>query len=120
MKQEQDFEIPTTLEECYSELDNIFSGMDFHSNENESIFDDLISGKLTTARLHFGLGQTLRNQWGMWSGSELSKYFNNIGIHHADDMYAIIMDSYISKLKGEEYDLDGAVKYYQEYWEKNK
>jgi hypothetical protein len=118
MKSEQDFYIPKTLEECYPELDNIFSSIEY--SDNKTIIDDLKSNKLGAADFHFGVGTWIRNKWGLWSGSELSKYFNDIGITHADDMYSIIMDSYIAKLKGEEFDLEKAVSYYQKYWEDKK
>jgi hypothetical protein len=36
----------------------------------------------------------MRKQLGLWSGSQLAKYFHDKGIHHADDMSGIILDSY--------------------------
>lgn len=118
MKLEQDVYIPKTLDECYPELDNIFSSIEY--SDNKTIIDDLKSNKLGTADFHFGVGTWIRNKWGLWSGSELSRYFNDVGIHHPDDMYAIIMDSYIAKLRNEEYDLEADVSHYQEYWKNIK
>jgi hypothetical protein len=65
---------------------------------------------------HFGLGMWMRNNWGLWKGGELSKYFNSIGIFHPDDMSGIILTSYYRQLKGLDRELEKQVKYYQDYW----
>jgi uncharacterized C2H2 Zn-finger protein len=62
----------------------------------------------------------MRNNWQLWGGSRLSKYFNDKGIYHPDDMSGIILDSYHRNLNGQEIKLDEQVKYYQDYWEKSK
>jgi hypothetical protein len=72
----------------------------------------------TTDGCHFGLGTNLRNEWGLWYNSPLAQYFNSIGIHHADDMSGIILESYHRLLNGLSIDLDEQVKSYKEYWEK--
>src|SRR5688500_14170629 len=41
---------------------------------------------------HMGLGMWMRNNWSLWAGSRLGKYFNRIGIFHPDDMSGIILD----------------------------
>ena len=61
----------------------------------------------------------MRNNWGLWGGSRLSKYFNKIGIYHPDDMSAIILESYRRNLQGEAIDLESQVDFYQEYWAKH-
>lgn len=38
-----------------------------------------------TAQAHFGLGMWMRNQWGLWRGGPLAKYFHQLGIYHPDD-----------------------------------
>ncbi len=71
------------------------------------------------ALLHHGYGTSLRNNWGLWDKeSILHKYFRNIGIWHADDMSGIILTSVYRKIKGQEIDLEGQIKFYQEYWAK--
>lgn len=37
------------------------------------------------ANVHMGYGLNLRNRWGLWGDSRLSKYFNDLGIFHPDD-----------------------------------
>jgi len=72
--------------------------------------------------LHHTLGRYLRNTWGLWEGSAgkhspLRDWFLNRGLGHADDMSAIILDYFTSKLRHEEFDLDSAIEYYRHYWE---
>lgn len=31
---------------------------------------------------HHSLGRWIRNNWGLWAGARLSKYFNELGIKH--------------------------------------
>lgn len=52
-----------------------------------ALTEDEFSGKF-----HFGFGMWLRNNWDLWKGSRLSKYFNSIGVYHPDDMTGIIFD----------------------------
>ncbi len=71
------------------------------------------------ANAHFGLGMWIRNNWGLWKGNELAKYFNSIGIYHPDDMSGIILTSYYRELHGQDWNVDKQVIYYQEYWKKS-
>jgi len=67
-------------------------------------------------RFHHGLGRWIRNNWELWKGGPMTKYFNELGIHHADDMSGIIIESFWHHLKNEPLDLDNQIKYYQEFW----
>jgi hypothetical protein len=58
----------------------------------------------------------LRNNWGLWKGSRLSKWFNEKGIQAPDDMSGIILDSFWRHLNGKPLKLDEQIKYYQDYW----
>lgn len=104
--------IPKNLEDCFTEI-------------NKSI-PDSIKVKITNweesemSRLHFGQGKWMRNNWGLWEGSRLSRYFNNMGIYHPDDMSGIILTSYHRYLNGKDIKLDEQVKYYKDYWKKAK
>ena len=73
-----------------------------------------------TAKAHFGIGMWLRNNWRLWGDSRLSKYFNDLGIFHPDDMSGIILTSYHRYLLGQDIKLEEQVNYYKEYWKKNK
>lgn len=100
---------PTTIEECHEFFDNFFLRE----------FKDELKTDKNVLYGNPSFGRQVRNNFGLWdTESELSKYFNSIGIDHADDMYGIIMDSYICKLNNEPFDLDEQVKFYQDYWEK--
>ncbi len=68
------------------------------------------------ANVHMGYGLNLRNRWGLWGDSRLSKYFNDLGIFHPDDMLGIILTSYYRHLIQRELQLDTQVNYYKLYW----
>ena len=105
--------IPIDLNDCFKELDSIFA--DSIKTKIKTLTEDEFSGKY-----HFGFGMWMRNNWGLWKGSRLSKYFNSIGVYHPDDMTGIIFDSYHRQLTGHELKLNEQVKYYQDYWAKAK
>jgi hypothetical protein len=73
-----------------------------------------------TANAHFGFGMWMRNNWKLWGGSRLSKYFTDLGIFHPDDMSGIILTSYHRHLKGKEIKLEEQIKSYKDFWERNK
>lgn len=56
--------IPATLEECFPALDRMLS---------PEVREKLRSGETAPAALHFGLGMWIRNNWGLWKGSALSR-----------------------------------------------
>jgi hypothetical protein len=66
--------------------------------------------------MHMALGLWMRNNWGLWKGSRLSKYFTKKGINHPDDMSGIILYSYHRKKSGKEIKLEEQIIYYQNYW----
>lgn len=106
--------IPENLEDCIKSLDEIYT---------DSVKIEI--AKLTeieySSRNHLlGIGIWMRNNWQLWGGSRLSKYFNQIGIYHPDNMSGIILVSYHRYLRNEEIRLDEQVKSCQEAWEKMK
>jgi hypothetical protein len=105
--------IPRDLDDALVEVDRIFVSAGKRDAVMNGTEEDMI-------QYHFGLGMWMRNNWGLWGGSRLSEYFNGIGIHHPDDMSGIILDSYWRKLHGKPIDLEGQVKYYEEYWRRQK
>lgn len=68
---------------------------------------------------HHGFGTGIRNNWGLWRGSVLAKWFKERGIHHADDMSGIILTSSFRKAQGKDIDLEGQIKFYRDFWEEN-
>ncbi len=101
--------IPKDLTQCFKFLDKMLSKEDYLTAKKNPEFGIAI---------HHTFGRTLRNDWGLWSGSKLKDYFNGLGIYHADDMTGIIFTSYHRYLNGEHINLHEQVYYYIDYWEK--
>jgi hypothetical protein len=105
--------IPIDLNDCFKQMD-IFWADSIKTQIREMTEDEF------TAKAHFGIGMWLRNNWRLWGDSRLSKYFNDLGIFHPDDMSGIILTSYHRYLLGQDIKLGEQVNYYKEYWKKNK
>jgi hypothetical protein len=103
--------IPENLEDAIIEIDRMM-GKTGHLETLNRPEEDM-------CMLHHGTGMWLRNNWGLWQGSRLANYFNSIGITHADDMSGIILDSYWRTLHDEPLDIEGQVKFYQDFWAKS-
>jgi hypothetical protein len=67
---------------------------------------------------HMGMGMGMRNQWALWAGSRLSRYFDNLGIHHPDDMSGIILETFWRRLHHQPLRLDERIAYYKAFWER--
>lgn len=100
--------IPKNLEEAINFLT---------TNENKEYARDKTEEKFLGC-LHFSTGMGLRNGWGLWTGSVLSRWFNEHGIYHADDMSSIILTSVYRVFNNKEIDLEGQIKSYRDYWDK--
>ncbi len=87
--------IPKDLEDCFEELDQIMTPNNREKFKNSHPIN-----------YHFGLGQSLRNSWGLWRGSRLKTYFINLGVKHPDNMSGIILDTYHLYLNGKQVNLD--------------
>ena len=105
--------IPKNLNECYLEFDKILDKKRIEEIKK-------ISEEEFTANSHFGLGLFVRNNWALWKGSRLYVFFKEKGITHPDDMSGIVLKSYHRNLNGIDVKLDEQIKYYQEYWNKQK
>lgn len=105
--------IPKDLEDCFSQIDSFWpdSIKDRVRQWTENEF---------LGRLHLGFGMWMRNNWQLWGGSRLSKYFNELEIYHPDDMSGIILDSYHRYLNKKELKLDDQIQGYKDYWLKNE
>ncbi len=104
--------VPKNLDECFSELKKML---------NRELIEEMRTGnEADMTQYHHGLGMWLRNNWGLWGGSRLKQYFNNLGVNHPDDMSGIILDSFWRNLNHKPVELESQIKYYQEYWKKVK
>ena len=79
--------IPANLGECFVELDKTLSEVDKNEMRALAKRDDMI-------QYHLGLGMWMRNNWGLWGGSRLQKYFEDRGVHHPDEMSSVILYHY--------------------------
>lgn len=93
----------------------------------EKIHPDSIKQKIRamtekdfTTNMHQTLGIWIRNNWDLWKGGSLSRYFNSLNIFHPDDMSGIILTCYYRQLQGKEWEVEKQLKYYQDYWEAMK
>lgn len=84
-------------------------------NLNEAIkeLDKFVSGKNTELN-----GMGIRNSWGLWGESDLSMWFYNYNIFHADDMSSIIIESYRRMVNSIPIDLDEQISIYHNHWRK--
>lgn len=89
--------------------------MAFTTEESRAWIRCLPDGSFSTY-VHHSLGRYLRNRWNLWGQSRLAKYMNELGIHHPDDMSSIILDSFQRRLKGQDIDLEGQIRFYQDFW----
>jgi hypothetical protein len=80
--------------------------------------EEILYNGVKPVEFHSGFGRTLRNEWGLWTDSELKRAFLEKGIWHADDMSGILLESTFRILRGEPVDLQGQINYYLEYWKK--
>lgn len=62
--------IPHTLEECFVDLDKMLS-------EEDKAAIRSLPDKNSMLKLHYSLGQTIRNRWQLWDNEHLLGYFAN-------------------------------------------
>jgi hypothetical protein len=101
--------VPQDLEDALRELNHMLS---------PAFVIEFRADSAAPMKAHFGLGLWMRNNWGLWAGSRLSRYFNCQGIFHPDDMSGIILTSYWRQLNGRPIDLRGQIAEYHDYWRK--
>ncbi len=73
---------PNNIEECIAEMLTWDKSIDEFKNMSENA---------AIASSHHSVGQWIRNNWGLWSGSQLKTYFIDLGVKHPDDMSGIII-----------------------------
>lgn len=84
--------IPKTIEECCIALEK-------NATEEEIEYvKSLPKGKMYI--FHDNVGRWIRNNWGLWSGSKLKDYLEELGFTHADDMSGVILDCFWDHLQG--------------------
>ena len=114
MKEEKDLNINECidLESCINWV------MVLHEDQSE--FIELLKHSEDSFILstHNNFGRWLRNTLELWYDGPPVKYFNDLGIYHADDMSCLIMSSLYRKYHNKELDVAGEVKKFRNYWDK--
>jgi len=103
--------VPKDLDDCFTELDKKLSKEDIEKIKGGS-------EQQTIGLYHFGLGRWMRNNWGLWGGSRLSKWFKEKGVWHPDHMSSIILTSFWRHLNNKPIMLDEQIRHYQDFWNK--
>ena len=67
-------------------------------------------------RAHLGLGTFLRNEWGLWKGGPLMASLLEIGFRHPDDMSGAILNAYVARENGKDFDVRKAAAGSTNYW----
>lgn len=118
------FGMPNNLDEAVEAYIEFYRTAEDMSNIIE------MSEEQFTGSAHHASGQFIRNSWFLWwqtnhkykewpvSIPPIVKFFNDLGIVHADDMSSIIISSAYRKVNGRLIDLEGQVKRYQDFWKK--
>ncbi len=85
-EEESDIPVPKTVDEAISTLEKILSDED-----REYLLEN---GAIS---MHHSLGRWIRNEWGLWTGSELKDELMNMnkGLNHPDDMSNYIIEEFI-------------------------
>ena len=85
-EKESEIPVPKTVDEAISTLEKILSDED-----REYL---LKNGAIS---MHDSLGRWIRNEWGLWTGSQLKDELMNMnkGLNHPDDMSNYIIEEFI-------------------------
>lgn len=99
--------IPKDLDEAIECLDTLLS------EEDKQYTSDSLTLESFSTNTHFSIGMWMRNNWGLWGGSRLQRYFTERNVYHPDDMSGIILEAYYKKkIKGMEYSVEDDVAKY--------
>ncbi len=79
--------IPRDLGECFVELDRLVSEIDKQEMRALPKRENMI-------QYHLSLGMWMRNNWGLWGGSRLYKYFHDKALTDPEDMSSIVLFYY--------------------------
>ena len=92
--------IPKTVEECVQQMLTWGGSIDEFKAKSEA---DAV------ASTHHSVGQWIRNEWGLWTGSQLKDYFSDQGIKHPDEMSGIIIRAFHRHLNGKPLNVESEI-----------
>ena len=104
------FVIPTNIKEAHLQLDSLLSDEDITKIKN-------LPDANSTIKYHMGLGMWLRNNWGLWAGSDLYIWFYERGYNHPDNVSGIILQTYWNYLNDKPYQINNR---FGIEWEENQ
>ena len=102
--------VPKDLDDCFVELKKMLP-QKIQQAMQATTEDNMIY-------YHDGLGRWLRNNWGLWGGSQLSEYFEKQGLFHPDDMSGLILTTFWRHLHNKPLEVEKEITRYKEYWAK--
>lgn len=109
---DNEYPIPSNLNECFEVLEDILSKSEEDKNWFKTSAEDDVLGSL-----HHSLGTWIRNNWGLWKqDTELYNTLKRMGLWHADDMSGVIITSYHRKINGKELNIKEQIQHYTDYW----
>jgi hypothetical protein len=112
---------PKTLDEAVNHILKSLDDGEAEFIKTEGKTDDDPLGTFYSIAMHHGLGQAIRNNWGLWGGSELKTFFEQTyGLGHADDMSGLILGSVEAAIRNESFVVEKEAKRYKEFWRKQK
>ncbi|NUY82705.1 hypothetical protein HUK80_17515 [Flavobacterium sp. MAH-1] len=106
--------IPKNLEDSFKSLDRIYSDS-IKVEITKLSEDEYISGNY-----RFGIGLWMRNNWQLWGGSRLSKFFRDNGINHPESMSVVLLESYHRYLNHQDLKFQEQKETYLKYEEEEK
>ncbi|PWK16935.1 DUF6794 domain-containing protein [Xanthomarina spongicola] len=106
--------IPKDLDDAINSLNKIYS------DSLKVEITKLAEKDYVYGNYRFGIGLWMRNNWQLWGGSRLSKFFRDNKIGHPESMSVVILESYYRFLKNEDIRFDEQIKEYVEWEEKAK
>ena len=106
--------IPKNLDDAINSLDGIYS------DSTKIEITKLTEKEFIYGNYRPGIGLWMRNNWQLWGGSRLSKYFRDNKINHPESMSVVILKSYYRYLKNENIRFEEQIKEYVEWEEKVK
>ena len=96
--------IPKNIEECITEFDKVFD------EKSKNSFKEQDEQKAVANAYGFGPGRWIRNNWGLWGGSRLQKYFMDNGVNDPEAMSWIILTSYHRSINGRPIEFEKQIK----------
>ena len=105
--------IPKTLDEAHAQLEKNLPKEELAKIDKMKSEDDM-------SEYHFGFGTGIRNSWGLWGDSPLSKHLRSLGFIHADDMSSVILDTFWCKRHNKDFRIKERAEYYKTYWKENE